>query len=200
MPSILIEIHEDAAEFTACNLCESVKQFGNPHYPNAMQSLAGLTARQFAHIRANLGMLENAKAEMFIREYTRNDGRNGSGNSQDAGGEFNFVAKLANANVDMDAALMERGKAHNRLEDARLNHGIDSQAYMDAMSRYRYADLRLAEARAAVWTWQDIYVTMKFNGHAAFHADNCSALPMLEDAATINCDCSLFRNKARGDA
>ena len=200
MTSIFIEIHEDAAEFTACDLCESVKRFGNPRYPNAMQSLAGLTARQFAHIRANLGMLENAKAEMFIREYARNDGLNGSGNPQDAGGEFSFAAKLANANADMDAALMERGKARNLLEDARLNHGIDSQAYMDALSRYRSAELRLAEARAAVFTWQDIYVTMKFNGHAAFHADNCSSLPMLEDAAVTNCDCSLFRNKTRADA
>lgn len=200
MPSILVEIHEDAAEFTACDLCESVKRFSNPRYPNAIQALAGLTARQFAHIRANLGMLENAKAEMFIREYARNDGRNGSGNPQDAGGEFSFAAKLANANVDMDAALMERGKARNRLEDARLNHGIDSQAYMDALSGYRYAESRLAEARATLYALQDIGVAMKFNGHAAFHADDCSALPMLEDAAVINCDCSLFRNEARGDA
>lgn len=198
MTSIIIELHEDAAEFTACDLCESVKRFGNPHYPNAMQALAGLTARQFAHIRANLGMLENAKAEMFIREYARNDGWNG--NPQDAGGEFSFAAKLANANADMDAALMERGKAHNLLEDAQFNHGIDSQAYVDALSGYRYAELRLAEARAALYALQDIGVAMKFNGHAAFHADNCSSLPMLEDAAVINCDCSLFRNKARADA
>ena len=200
MTSILIEIHEDAAEFTACDLCESIKQFGNPHYPNAMQSLAGLTARQFAHIRANLGMLENAKAEMFIREYARNDGLIGSGNPQDAGGEFSFAATLANANADMDAALMERGKAHNLLEDAQSNHGIDSQTYVDALSGYRYAELRLAEARAALYALQDIGVAMKFNGHAAFHADNCSSLPMLEDAAVMNCDCSLFRNKARADA
>lgn len=200
MTSIFIEIHEDASEFTACDLCESVKQFSNPHYPNAMQSLEGLTARQFTHVRANLGILENAKAEMFIREYALKDWGNGIGNPQDVGGEFSFAAKIAKAEVELDAALMKQGEAYKLLEDARLNHGIDSQAYMDAMLRYRPAELRVTEARAALYAWQDIGVAMKFNGHAAFHADDCSALPMLEDAAVTNCDCSLLRSEVRDDA